>query len=266
MLLSLLPKIAFWVVFGLVFAIFRRIAPPKARAVEHRYDESQAPDPLPPGIIGSAMWSLGIACVLLFFVLQSANHWWTSLDGPSILTQYAAWVIWCFFPGFAALAIPWPLTVWYLRRVGRWEEANGIEDAADSKGGMNSLRIMKWLSLGVVTPIALFTLAAIPIHLSISDSEVRLGHYGSLHSELFPLREARRITVVDGYRIKNGSFRPAKDLLIDFADGRRLRGNSVEDGHANIPEDVMRLLIEKTGLTPLHALTADEVPAFKADN
>src|SRR6202035_3971576 len=101
-----------------------------------------------------------------FFVLQSANHWWASLDGPSIRTQYAGSVIWCFFPGFAALAIPWPLTVWYLRRVGRWEEANGIEDAADSKGGMNSFRVMKWLSFGVVGPIALFTVLAIPIHLS----------------------------------------------------------------------------------------------------
>jgi len=111
----------------------------------------------------------------------------------------------------------------------------------------------------VVLPIALFTLPAIPIHLSISDSEVRIGHYGSLHSESFPLKDARRLTVVDGYRLKDGSFHPAKDVLIDFAGGRRLRANAVGDGGTNVRTDVMQLLIEKSGLTPEHALTADDV-------
>ena len=210
------------------------------------------------------MWALGIGIVLLFFVLRGANHWWASLDGPSILTEYATPVIWCFFPGFAALAIPWPLTIWYLRKVGRWEEADSIEDSADSKSGTNSLRIMKWLSIGVVSPIALFTLPAIPIHLSISDTEVRVGHYGSFHSETFHLKDARRLTVVEGHRPKEGSFHAAEDVLIDFADGRRLRGNAVGDGGTSVRKDVMQLLIAKTGLTPEHASTADEVPPFRA--
>jgi hypothetical protein len=152
------------------------------------------------------MWSLGIGFALLFFVLRGANHWWASLDGPSILTQYATPVIWCFLPAFAALAIPWPLTVWYLRKVGRWEEADSIEDSADSKGRMNSFRIIKWLSIGLVAPIAAFTLSAIPIHLSISDAEVRVGHYASFRSEVFPLDQARRLTVIDGYRLRMADF------------------------------------------------------------
>jgi hypothetical protein len=88
------------------------------------------------------MWCLGIGLALLFFVLRGANHLWASREGPSIVTRYAAPVIWCFFPALAALSIPWPLTVWYLRKVGRWEEADNIQDASDSKGGMDSFRIM----------------------------------------------------------------------------------------------------------------------------
>jgi hypothetical protein len=72
------------------------------------------------------MWALGIALAMLFFVLQGANHLWASLEGCSLLTQYAPEIYWCFLPGFAALSIPWPLTVWYLRRVGRYEEADRI--------------------------------------------------------------------------------------------------------------------------------------------
>jgi hypothetical protein len=230
----------------------------------HRYDESQVPERLPSGMIGSAMWSLAIVIALLFFVLRGVNHFWASLEGPSILTQYAPQVVWCFLPGFAAVTTPWPLTVWYLRKVSRWEEADGIEDAADSKGRMNSFRVMKWLSVGAVGPIALFTLLAVPIHLSISDSEVRVGHYASVVTERFPLNEARRLTIVDGYRLRDGSIHPAKDVIIDFADGRRLRANEVGDGGTNVRNDVMQLLITKTSLTPEHASTADDVPAFPA--
>ena len=209
------------------------------------------------------MWAVGIGLALLFFVLRDLNHWWASLDGPSILTQYASPFIWGFLPGFAALAIPWPLIVWYLRKVGRWEEADAIEDDSDSKGGVNSFRIMKWLGIGLVGPMAFFTLLAIPIHLSIMGSEVRVGHYASIRSESFRLKDARRVTIIDGYRLKDGSLQDAKDVLIDFSDGRRLRGNAVGDGGTSVPEDVLRILIEKTGLTPEHALTEDDVPRLQ---
>lgn len=264
MLKSLLPKVLFWVFFGLMMALFRRMAPPRFRATEHPYTEAQKPEPLPTGIVGSAMWALGIGLALQFFVLRGLNHWWASLDGPSILTQYPTSFIWAFFPGFAALAMPWPLTVWYLRKVGRWEEADAIEDDSDDSGGANTYRVMKWLSIGLVGPIALFTLLALPIHMSISDSEVRIGHYASLRTERFPLSQARRVTIVDGYRLRDGSFRQAKDLIIDFADGRRLRGNQVGDGGTSIPDPVMQLLIAKAGLAPEHASTMDDIPETRA--
>jgi len=263
MLSSLLPKVIFWLTFPLILVLFRRMAPPRFRATEHPYTDSQKPEPLPTGIIGSAMWALGIGLALLFFVLRSLNHWWASLDGPSLLTQYASPFIWCFLPGFAALAIPWPLTIWYLRKVGRWEEADAIEDDSDSKGRGNSFRILKWLGIGLVAPIAFFTLPAIPIHLSITDSEVRIGHYASVRSESFRLKDARRLTIVDGYRLKDGSFQAAKDVLIDFSDGRRLRGNAVGDGGTSVPEEVLRLLIAKTGLTPEHVLTENDLSPLR---
>ncbi|UWZ84190.1 hypothetical protein [Occallatibacter riparius] len=169
-------------------------------------------------------------------------------------------MFWCFFPLFAALAVPWPLAVWYLRRLGRWEEADAIEDDADSKGGLNSYVFMKWTSLLLVAPIGFFTLLAIPIHFTITDSEIRVGHFGSLRSETFPMNEARRLTIVDGYRLRDGSFRAERDVIVDFADGRRLRGNQVGDGGSNVPDDVLQMLIAKTGLTPQHTSTIEDVP------
>jgi hypothetical protein len=257
MLSAWLPRFLVPIAIALAFALFRRMAPPRARMAGHRYDEPQIPEPLAPGVIGGAMWSVGIALAMLFFVLRGANHLWASLEGPSLLTQYAPQVFWCFLPGFAAVSIPWPLTVWYLRRVGRWEEADSIQDASDSKGGFDSLRVMKWLSIGVVGPIAVVTLLAVPIHLSITDSEVRVGHYASFHPEIFPLKDARRLTIVDEYKLQGGHTHETKDVIVDLADGRRLRGNQVGDSATSVHNDVMQLLIEKTGLTPRYLSTTD---------
>jgi hypothetical protein len=257
MLASWLPTLLVPVAIALAFALFRRMAPTANRTAAHRYDESQVPEPLGAGVIGGAMWSLGIAFAMLFFVLRGANHLWASMEGPSLLTQYAPQVFWCFLPGFAAVSTPWPLTVWYLRRVGRWEEADGIQDASDSKGGFDSFRIMKWLSIGVVCPIAVFTFLAVPIHLSITTSEVRVGHYASFRPDIFPLNEARSLTVVDAPKLQGNHIRQTKEVIVEFADGRRLRGNQVGDGGTSVREDVLQLLVEKTGLRPQYSPRAE---------
>ena len=243
------------VAIALAFALFRRMAPPGARLSGHCYDESQMPEPLAPGVIGVAMWSVAIALSMLFFILRGANHLWASLEGPSLLTQYAPQVVWCFLPGFAAVSIPWPLTVWYLRRVGRWEEADGIQDASDSKGGFDSFRVMKWINVSVVGPIALFTFLAVPIHLSITDSEVRVGHYASFHPEIFTLGDARSLTIVEVPIMQGNRVVQSTDVIVEFSDGRQLRGNQVGDGGTGVRDDVLQLLINKTGLKPQHSST-----------
>lgn len=260
MQLDWLPRALVLIVLGLVFGLFRRIAPPQFRLGNRRYDH-QRPDPLPTGVVGGAMWALGSVFALIFFLLRDANRLWARADGPSILTLYATPWIWIFLPLFSALALPWPITVWYLRRTGRNDEADSICDAADEKGGVDSFLVMKWLGIGLVIPTAFFTILAIPVHLSIADSEARLGHYASLHTERFSFNEARRATLIDGYRLRDGSFRRSKDIVIDFADGRRLCGNAVGDGGTEVEESVVQLLLAKTGLHPAHVLTVEDIPS-----
>lgn len=109
---------------------------------------------------------------------------------------------------------------------------------------------MKWLSIGVVGPIAIFTLLAVPIHLSITDSEVRVGHYASFRPDIFPLNDARSSTIVNVQELQGNRNHQTKDVIVEFGDGRRLRGNQVGDGGTSVRNDVMQLLIDKTGLTP----------------
>jgi hypothetical protein len=256
-----LPKALVPIGVAFFFALFRRLAPAPPRGLNH--EERQTPEPLPTGVIGAFMWGLGICLALSFFLLRGANHLSAQADGPALIRLYPGAPIWCFLPGFAALAIPWPLTVWLLRRVGRTDEADNIDVDSSQKTGFDSFKIMKWLSIGVVDPIAIFTVLAIPMHLSIGDSEVRVGHYASWQTETFHFDQAKRATLVDGYRLRDGSFESKRDLFIDFTDGRRLDVNAAGDGGTQVSDTTVELLLAKTGLHATHVLTEEELPGSK---
>ena len=219
--------------------LFRKFvpAPPKPKSLSD-YEHAQTLEPLPPGVIGGFMWFVGISLALSFFLLRWANHAWAQMDGPADMRIYTVSAIWCFLPGFAAIAIPWPFTVWLLRRLGRTDEADSITSESNQNGGMDSYKVLKWMSIGIVGPIALFTLPAIPMHLSIADSQIRVGRYGRLQSEIYPLDQAHRAILVDGYNLRDGSFQPQRDLYLYFAGGRRLDMNAAGDGGSTISNDV----------------------------
>jgi hypothetical protein len=258
MKLDWLPRVLVPIGISFFFWLFRKLAPAPARSTN--YKERQVHEPLPTGVIGAFMWGVGICLALSFFLLKAANHVWADADGTAILRLYPTAAIWCFLPGFAAITIPWPLTVWLLRRAGRIDEADSIDSDSSEKAGFDSFKVMKWLGIGLVGPIAVFTVLAIPMHLSIAESEVRVGHYASWETEVFVLDQARRATLVDGYRLRDGSFQKKRDPYIDFADGRRLDVNAAGDGGTQISDGTVELLLAKTGLSLAHVSTREELP------
>ena len=261
---SWLPKILVPLSIPLVMQLLRRLAPaPPPPPSTWKYDQPpQDPEPFASGIIGGFMWTIGLMLALSFFALRWANHEWAQIDGPAILRVYGTSFIWCFFPGFAALAIPWPITISLLRRLGRTDEADSISTESNRSGGIDSFRVMKWFCIGLVGPIAGFTILAIPIHMSITDSAVFVGHYAEWRSERFDLNQARRATLVDGVRYRDGSLHLQKNLYLDFADGRRLDANTAGDGGTSVPSAVVQLLLEKTRLPMQHAQTKEDIPGL----
>ena len=162
--------------------------------------------------------------------------------------------------GFAALAVPWPLTVWFLRRLGRTDEADSITAKSNAKGGMNSYVAMKWLSYGLAGPIAFFTMLALPLHLSLAEHEARLGHYAQWSPEIFRYEDAVGAYSVNGFDSK-GAEHLVWDLVIVFKDGRRLHASAENDGGEKADERVVKLLLEKTGLVPVTVDKEADIPA-----
>lgn len=163
---------------SVVFALLRRYLPaPKSKFKSWKFEDQQAPEPLPTGVIGAFMWLIAILLLLTFFGFRTANHAWAAMDNRAILRLYPTSFIWCFFPGFAALSIPWPFTIWLLQPLKRSDEADAIAEGSNSKTGFDSFTVMKWLAIGLGLPIGIATIFAIPIHLSI---EKRAGAGWSL--------------------------------------------------------------------------------------
>lgn len=194
------------------------------------------------------MWLVGVCLALSFFLFKAANYQWAQLDGPATFHLYPGNAIWCFFPGFAAVGIPWPLTIWLLRRLGRSDEADNITTESNLKGGMNSYKVMKWMIFCLIGPIGFASMLAIPIHLTITNDEARLGRYASLDEEVFRFVDARRATIINRTYRANGQINRHRDLLIDFQDGRRLDANAAGDGGTEPSEGVIQFLLAKTGL------------------
>lgn len=258
--LSWLPRAVVPIGIFAVLALLRRFAPSPPPPSEHwTYSTRQWAEPLPYGVVPGFMCFLGICAAATYFFFQWANAAWAGTDGPGMLHVLAPRAYWCFFPLFGALAIPWPFTIWLLRRLGRDDEADEANSDSSAKVGANSYIAMKWLSLGLALPIGVATLLAIPIHLSLGEREARVGHYASFSEDVYPLEQATKATLVDTIGYRKGKAHHEIDLLIDFRDGRRLRANQVGDGGSSADQRVMDLLLANTHLTP-QSVTRDAGP------
>jgi len=256
---SSLPKLFVPLVIGVVFSLFRRYFPAKRDLTLQRYDRPEGKR-LPTGVFSAITIAMGIAIAVGgYFGLLATNHLLAKADGPALAQAFPVAVWWCFLPGFAALAVPWPLTIALLRRTTYHDEAAYVEDEANSKSGFDCFRIMVGMNIFLVLPIAVFTFLALPERLTLTDHEIRWTHYASLMPEVFPYADAIRLTTVDGYKLRDGTFESHKDLLIDFKDGRRLSANAVGDGGSEPSPDEINVIRAKTGLTPNEAQTAEDL-------
>jgi len=246
-------------VVGASFAAFRKLAPAKANVDLERYDRVESAR-MPTGTFSAITLSLGLLIAIGgFFALRGLNHLVGRADSDVLLQVFPVSVIWAFFPGFAALSVPWPLVIAVLRRSRFRDDAAYIEAQGSAKSGFDCYRIMVGMVLFLVLPIGLFTVLAVPERLTLTQQDIRWTHYASLRSEVFDYADARRATFVDGYRLRDGSLQSHPDLVIDFAGGRRFSANAVGDGSSTPSNQEIEILLEKTSLTPGHVRTLEDL-------
>ena len=140
-------------------------------------------------------------------------------------------------------------------------QAADIVAQGNAKINVNGERVMHGLGWFVILPILLFTVPEIPAHLSVINNQVRVTHYGHIKPDVYPLADARKAWWVDGYILRDGTFKSSPDLLIDFADGRRFRATAMSDGGDPPPQQLVNLLLSLTpGLDPIRVRTESAIP------
>jgi hypothetical protein len=207
-------------------------------AEEHAEEERL----LPAGLASAIMWVIGLVIAVGgFYALKATNQLFAMPYQDGVLTVYPPWFYWTFLPCCAALAIPWPLTLHVLRKLGYGAEAASIISApAYYRGrdisGMDREGLMWWMSRIIVLPLGVATALALPMHMSINADTARVTRYAHLTPDPFPLKQAvHAYRVIEYVTLRDGSTRQADDVLFVFSDGRTLRANVMGDGGTSAP-------------------------------
>jgi hypothetical protein len=160
--------------------------------------------------------------------------------------------MWFFLPFFGALCISWEITLRIWKLIGSPLRALKYESWSNAKTGFNATRLLRIFALTIGLPIAIATILALPIHTSIGETGVEIGHFAAIRPTDCSYSAVRGITVVDGLRLRDGSLEKRPAIVLDFSDGTRWSSADNRDPEKTIDEALLTFLQEKTKLPFQH--------------
>ena len=194
----------------------------------------------------------GLACYEAFVWM---NRTLASRDGLSEFLLLPNRWIWFFFPFFGAICLTWELTLRLWIVLGDRSQARKYETWSNNKTGFNATQVLRLMSFVIALPIGLATLLALPIHTSLSETGLRIGHFGTLTPRYHPYSDVRGITVTQGLRLRDGTLQNRPAIVLDFADGDRWSSADNSAPQRGIDRRMLNFLQGKTNL-PIRYLDA----------
>ena len=232
-----------------VLALSRKYFAPSKEDVE----VSEEVDTYLPNVILINACMILIGVFLAFGIhtaLVAVNRLLAARDGIADIVLYPSSAIWWFLPGFAAVCLSWEITLqlWSLFSP---SQAKAYRAYTTLKSGFDSTRVLRWMAILLVFSIAVATILALPIHTTLTPTEIRDGHFATLRETIYPYAEATSLTLFDRFG-GNGSFTPRAGILIRFHDGRTFNTADTDDPNPTVDSKLRELLIRKTGLQIQH--------------
>lgn len=152
-------------------------------------------------LVGAAMLLIGGAIAWgMHSVLVSANEFAAALDVPSDIVLFPQTAIWWFLPGFAAITLAWEITLGAWSRIGDRNQVMLYNYWTTAKAGFDSTRVLRIMALVIVLPMAILTALEVPAHTSLGPGEIRERGYGFGGTQVYRYSEARKLTVIQGFR------------------------------------------------------------------
>jgi hypothetical protein len=254
----------------LVFALARKYMPAVPRKTsEYKYSREEL-----DVRFSSAQWTVGFVMVVVgvFFafgthaVLAGLNRYFATANGTAQFLILPSSAIWWFFPGFGALCLSWGITqgLWVL--VGHSEDANLYDYWSGLKTGFDAPKMLRWLAVLIALPIGILTFLALPIHTALGQDEIRDCGYAFAPCKIYRYADARRMTIIDGFRNRDGTLTQRAAIVVDFADGHRWSSVNNDDFKKSVDPALEELLENKTRLTYNYAQTEADIPALSLGN
>jgi hypothetical protein len=211
-------------------------------------------------IVGSSMVLVG---VLFFFSTHAIFVWlnqhFAAADGPAEFTLWPQNAIWWFFPGFGALALSWEIVLQLWSDLGNRENAQLYNYWSVQKSGFNATKLLRWMALLIALPIGILTALALPMHAALRQDDIRDCGYAFASCKTFRYADARRITMIDGFRDREGKLTKRAGIVIDFADGRRWSSADIGDFSDGVNPVFAEFIEKKTHLPLDHAQTEADI-------
>ena len=217
---------------------------------------------------GSMQWIVGISMMLIgvLFALSAhavfvwLNRYIAAAEGPAEFTLWPQTAIWWFFPGFGALALSWEIVLQLWSDLGNRENARLYNYWSVQKSGFNAPKLLRWMALLIALPIGILTLLALPMHAALRPDDIRDCGYAFASCETYRYADARRMTMIDGFRDRQGTLTKRAGIVIDYADGRRWSSADIGDFSASVDPALAEFLEKKTGLPLDHVPTEVDIP------
>ncbi len=192
---------------------------------------------------------VGIAFVYFsHLALVAANRRFAEADGSATYHFFPSTAIWWFFPGCGALCLSWEITLFLWSLLSGRSKVNRFIDWTSECAGYDSTRALRWMALLIAVPIGIATFLAIPLHSSLRDDDIAVGHYATPDRQILPYSGATRLMSVDGFRDRYGRFTKRAEVIIDFNDGTNWSSAANGDFAPSEDQGLQEFLQRKTGL------------------
>jgi hypothetical protein len=128
-----------------------------------------------------------------------------------------------------------------------------------TKAGFDSTKFLRIMAVLIVLPIAILTLLAVPQHAVLRAEGIKMHGYGFKAPTTYRYADARQMTIIQGFRDRNGRLTRRAGVVLDFSDGRRWSSADLGDFKPSVDRALVSYLQSRTGLDPRYAETQEDI-------
>jgi hypothetical protein len=158
----------------------------------------------------------------------------------------------------------WETTLGIWSLLGDREEAALYAYWTMATAGFEATRILRLMLILIGVPGAILTLLAIPEHTVLRSQDIRAHQYGFSTARTYRYSQARKMTIIEGFRNRDGKLIQRAGIVLDFADGRRWSSADIGDFRPSVDPTLVSYIQGKTRLEPQYEETESDIPGRKA--